>query len=417
MIKPLDKTVRGILDDSVRYVVPEYQRNFEWHKEHAEEFFEDISAGSVYFGTLVFDTSKRQKEKETIIVDGQQRLTTIFIFLAACRLRAHQIHSTGQTSAIQSKLSFIDDTTGDSGTPKLEASPSINEIFSQTIVNGIWDGKTFNFTHKKRQIAKIKPIYSYFVDKLSKFNKEEIKDILEKLYDSSFVVIEIEDTQEAFDIFERTNARGMELNAADLLKNYLFARQASDNLSQDWESIIENSSSNILRMIKYYYVSNYGYTPKKRLFKDLKKHGEIIDSKEFLIEYKENTFSLDRFNQYHDKELLIRKTLIGPHRDEYHIYMINKSLAKKDIHMYGSRSEQRLGLFWLKINELKYLESFYGKKPILLLDDIFSELDHYNQKLIFNLIGNYQTVVTSTEKEVIKLINLSDDASYDTINL
>ena len=144
---------------------------------------------------------------------------------------------------------------------------------------------------------------------------------------------------------------------------------------------------------------------------------KIIDSKEFLIEYKENPFSLDRFNQYHDKELLIRKTLIGPHRDEYHIYMINKSLAKKDIHMYGSRSEQRLGLFWLKINELKYLESFYGKKPILLLDDIFSELDHYNQKLIFNLIGNYQTVVTSTEKEVIKLINLSDDASYDTINL
>ena len=144
---------------------------------------------------------------------------------------------------------------------------------------------------------------------------------------------------------------------------------------------------------------------------------KIIDSKEFLIEYKENTFSLDRFNQYHDKELLIRKTLIGPHRDEYHIYMINKSLAKKDIHMYGSRSEQRLGLFWLKINELKYLESIYGKRPILLLDDIFSELDHYNQKLIFNLIGNYQTVVTSTEKEVIKLINLSDDASYDTINL
>ena len=99
-----------------------------------------------------------------------------------------------------------------------------DEIFSQTIASGTWDGKTFNFTHKKRQIAKIKPIYSYFVDKLSKFNKEEIKDILEKLYDSSFVVIEIEDTQEAFDIFERTNARGMELNAADLLKNYLFAR-------------------------------------------------------------------------------------------------------------------------------------------------------------------------------------------------
>lgn len=142
-----------------------------------------------------------------------------------------------------------------------------------------------------------------------------------------------------------------------------------------------------------------------------------IDSKEFLIEYKENKLSLDRFNEYLSKELLIKRTLIGPHRDEFNIFMINKTKDAKNIHMYGSRSEQRLGLFWLKVNELKYLEEFFKEKPILLLDDIFSELDHKNQKLIFNLIGNYQTVITSTEKELLKLINLPDDALYDTINL
>ncbi len=142
-----------------------------------------------------------------------------------------------------------------------------------------------------------------------------------------------------------------------------------------------------------------------------------IDSKVFSIEYKKSYLSLDRFDEYHHKELLIKKTLIGPHRDEYHIFLVNRSSLKKDIHMYGSRSEQRLGLFWLKINELKYLEGFFKKKPILLLDDIFSELDHKNQKLIFNLIGDYQTIATSTEKELTKLINLSYHSSYDTINL
>ena len=142
-----------------------------------------------------------------------------------------------------------------------------------------------------------------------------------------------------------------------------------------------------------------------------------IDSKVFSIEYKESNLSLDRFNEYHEKELLIRKTLIGPHRDEYHIFMVSKSSLKKNIHMYGSRSEQRLGLVWLKINELRYLEVFFKKKPILLLDDIFSELDHNNQKLIFNLIGDYQTVITSTEKELMELINLSYHSSYDTIDL
>lgn len=142
-----------------------------------------------------------------------------------------------------------------------------------------------------------------------------------------------------------------------------------------------------------------------------------IDSKEFFIEYKENKLSYDRFNEYLHKELLIKRTLIGPHRDDYHIFMIDKSKDKKNIHMYGSRSEQRLGLFWLKINELKYLEEFFRKKPILLLDDIFSELDHNNQKLIFELIGDYQTVLTSTEKKLTKLINLSNNTSYDTIDL
>jgi len=144
---------------------------------------------------------------------------------------------------------------------------------------------------------------------------------------------------------------------------------------------------------------------------------KTIDSKEFSIEYKESPLSSDRFNESLPKELLIKRTLIGPHRDEYNIFLVNKLKVKKDIHMYGSRSEQRLGLFWLKINELKYLEHFFKKKPILLLDDIFSELDHNNQKLIFNLIGNYQTLITSTEKELMKLINLPDDATYNTIDL
>ncbi|KKP61455.1 MAG: replication and repair protein RecF protein [Candidatus Levybacteria bacterium GW2011_GWA2_37_36] len=156
---------------------------------------------------------------------------------------------------------------------------------------------------------------------------------------------------------------------------------------------------------------------KRRKYISFLNSNSIIDSKKFEIKYKENKINQERFTESLQKELLIKRTLVGPHRDEYNIFMIDKSLVKKNIHMYGSRSEQRLSLFWLKINELKYLEDFFKKKPILLLDDIFSELDHNNQKLIFNLIGNYQTVITSTEKELIKLINLSDDTSYDTIDL
>jgi len=156
---------------------------------------------------------------------------------------------------------------------------------------------------------------------------------------------------------------------------------------------------------------------KRRGYINYLNSNRVIDSKEFEIEYIENKISLERFTESLQKEILIKRTLIGPHRDEYNIFLINKSTSKKDIHIYGSRSEHRLGLFWLKINELKYLEEYFQKKPILLLDDIFSELDHKNQKLIFNLIGSYQTIVTSTEKELMKLINLPDNTLYNTIDL
>ncbi|HRN69748.1 MAG TPA: DNA replication and repair protein RecF, partial [Candidatus Woesebacteria bacterium] len=65
--------------------------------------------------------------------------------------------------------------------------------------------------------------------------------------------------------------------------------------------------------------------------------------------------------------------------------------------LYGSRSEQRLAVFWLKLNEIKYFEEILGKKPLLLLDDVFSELDEHNKDLVLKVIKNDQTIISTTE--------------------
>ncbi len=62
-------------------------------------------------------------------------------------------------------------------------------------------------------------------------------------------------------------------------------------------------------------------------------------------------------------------------------------------------------MFWLKISELRYCELKKGK-PILLLDDIFSELDENNQKIIFPLVREYQTIATTTEIKLIDSIRI-----------
>jgi len=94
----------------------------------------------------------------------------------------------------------------------------------------------------------------------------------------------------------------------------------------------------------------------------------------------------------------LRRTLIGPQKDDFEISLTTNS--KKNVSLYGSRSEQRMAVFWLKLNELKLFEEKSKKKPILLLDDIFSELDENNRKLVMKMIGNYQTIATTTEVEI-----------------
>lgn len=289
MIKSELKKVRNLLDESVKYVVPEYQRNFTWKRDQAEELFDDVSQGSLFLGTIVLDVND-EKSSRISIVDGQQRITTVFLFLSACKYHAQKINSEAQSLEIQRKISFIDDTSGKMNSSKLVPSPSIAEVFERTIANPDWDGKKFDLKIKKRQVSKIRPIYDFFVDKLSKFDKDELADLLKKVYESTFIKIEVQDTKEAFDIFERTNARGMELNAADLLKNYLFANSSAERLTDDWDAIVQYSQGNILRLIKYYYVSNFGLVRKSDLFKWVKRHGESIGPDQLLQKLKDFSY-------------------------------------------------------------------------------------------------------------------------------
>lgn len=127
-----------------------------------------------------------------------------------------------------------------------------------------------------------------------------------------------------------------------------------------------------------------------------------LDSKEFSIAYLKNEFNKSRLAEVFEKEQVIRRTMVGPQKDDFEITMSN-GILKKNVHHYASRSEERLAVFWLKLNEVKYFEKS-GDKPLLLLDDIFSELDLDNKKIVLNLVENYQTVATTTEGELLKEI-------------
>ncbi len=127
-----------------------------------------------------------------------------------------------------------------------------------------------------------------------------------------------------------------------------------------------------------------------------------LDGKDFSIEYIANEFTLKRLQEKKELELRVRRTLIGPQKDDWILSLKNKNSDSKNIQKYGSRSEQRLGIFWMKMNEIHYIEEKIGVHPILLLDDVFSEFDHENKERIIRLIENYQTVMTTTEEGLVE---------------
>jgi DNA replication and repair protein RecF len=140
-------------------------------------------------------------------------------------------------------------------------------------------------------------------------------------------------------------------------------------------------------------------TSSRQSYIDFLNSNAVLEKREFEAVYVKNEFTLERIHDKEDLEQKVRKTLIGPQKDDIEVYMKHDG-KRKNMKHFGSRSEQRLSMLWLKINEIIYCEKKLGMRPILLLDDVFSEFDEVNKKLVLKLVRKYQTVATTTEKEI-----------------
>ncbi|MEA3355330.1 MAG: DNA replication and repair protein RecF [Patescibacteria group bacterium] len=168
--------------------------------------------------------------------------------------------------------------------------------------------------------------------------------------------------------------------------------------------------------------------------------------------YDKSLISEKRLDQYSDKEVWAGKTLVGPHRDEFMFILQRKGRLKKDLAIYGSRGEQRMAVFQVKLNELEFVSrrQFSGpstnsspqsfnketpsslavptrhsagspvkespltsradlnyrtdlqeERPMLLLDDVFSELDSEHRREVFKLLDKQQTIITTADERLI----------------
>lgn len=117
------------------------------------------------------------------------------------------------------------------------------------------------------------------------------------------------------------------------------------------------------------------------------------------LNYHPSRLTLQNLAQNYSHELEFGYTQSGLHRDDFSFDNSVFPSADKNLAFWGSRGQQRLAVLALRLGQIDYLEQTYRQKPLLLLDDIFSELDSEYRQLVTKICRNYQTIFTSSEPQ------------------
>jgi len=254
------------------YVVPDYQREYVWEEKQVDQLLNDIMEtfsvhpNKEYFiGSIVV-----YKNKEGIheLIDGQQRLTTLFLILCAFKRKytEEEMDSSVLDEMIISKdqdreLNIIEKYRVE--LQYEDASDYLEYIFK--------DEQRPNVITKsgERLYSAYENIYSFLNQSFSQLN--ELKKFIYYIYYLvRFIQIETPNISDALKIFETINERGIGLNPMDLLKNLIFRqvqREEFSELKKEWKKLIdilEKNNEKPLRFLRYVIMANYSVRSERR---------------------------------------------------------------------------------------------------------------------------------------------------------
>ena len=127
-------------------------------------------------------------------------------------------------------------------------------------------------------------------------------------------------------------------------------------------------------------------------------HKKLSGGKEELLIKYDPDVEIDEFEKKlkfsQDRDIKAKMTSVGPHRDDFSFLV-----GDIDIRKYGSQGQQRTAALSLKLSEIELVKKIAKDTPVLLLDDVLSELDSNRQNYLLNSIGGIQTIITCTGLE------------------
>lgn len=437
-----------------KHKIPKYQRAYAWKQHQIVELWEDLceynrtkdNESKYVFGqTIVYD-SKNDKVK--YVIDGQQRLTTSYLFIAAAKKMISKIYPdrNNYPKKVDKYWTYLDNlicdmNSIDDDVPYLTVIKKNKDQFKK-IINLEIDTPCVDSESNMISAYSIfmRVLYAYMLDKEYDLKSEILDDYsiivnnqtcfarLKEITDTylSFLVVYITVSRliDAYRIFDTVNTRGIRLGITDLVKNYIFANCYSDDKSlqeddfsieTDWESIVSSCSGDFDKFFRYVLIAKFGVVREDQLFDTVK---DKIDSPESIktlmkemkqaleiflfVTKKVKVFSTEETNRIINGYTDAKKSLTVYIPILMSFYLKSKKDGINDMIM----EERALKL--VKALDVSFVRGLFAGKTTNYYEETFGLLskDYYNGSISFAKLANeiYQLSYYKDDEQLKKIL-------------
>ncbi len=394
--KSKPKTLQSFFTDK-KYIIPRYQREYSWRKEQLEDFYSDIISNikvengkyatqEYFFGTVILVGNMEKQDVPIEIIDGQQRITTITIFLSVLSNVLFQFDR--DLSRLLWKYIIAQDNDGklynvmenDTASPYFQMKIQKRDIKPENDMDkGVYpiiDADDIEKIEEELTTEErlIKEAYDFFKEKLrdenlsapvfknSSLSKvDKLKLVRDQLLKSSFVYIISENVNDVNVIFENINSKGLRLSALDLIKNEIFSIHNEtvplDEAKRIWSNIKRNLQSggkdiSVQKFYRYFWISRYTPSSENDLYKRFKKN---INEKDYMTFLKELEIASE--NYVH---------IVKPKDEYFRISSKGNNVGKEDLECL--------------IGSLNFIQNTLNIEQVQVL--LITLIEKYNSKLL-----------------------------------
>ena len=322
-VEARSQNIENILKKGV-FIIPDYQREYDWDNEEVDEFLEDINETeeneSYFIGHMVLEGDYNGITFN--VIDGQQRFTTITIMLSAIRDKFYELNELDLAVGINENYIFGKDR---NNKEYIILKNNMPYPVLQAYVQSIPADKNLDIKPVKNGEKKIVKIYDKIVKEIESYSVDQLIVLRDKLLSLEVIFVAVSEEVDAFTIFETLNATGKDLTPLDLIKNQIFKlypRQAQlDEPNDTWKLILSNSEGKNLKFLNNFWSSRYKKISNKKIYKDF--INNIVKKGDNIKEFIENLHT--------DSKLF--KKIIKPQKqdwkanDEHKIYLSLNALV------------------------------------------------------------------------------------------